>query len=496
MSNPFPEQAPASPPTATTEPNPMPEGVPPSSATAAPPTVSSPSGATEPAPRPEAGPPSSATAGPRMILSRSGELIPEYTPEMLANSPSLALPLAERQAMLEAFLKDPAGVCFGKKKAAAPQPSTAAPEPPPAPEPEPLPALDLLKRIARTIRSCTHAPRDICAALAIFAFGTFFGDCHPTLPCLVIAGPPHQATQLLRALQLICCRSALLPAFRRTDVADYSNLWTLLLLEPDMTSRTAALLGAMANSNFTSADGYRAAYARSIAVYVGERSPVGLIPCSIGLTLQPTDTVLAPPIDRSAEIETLRQEISRYRDAHLDEVRQRAYHPAGLSPEMAEIARTVGSCIVGAPEVQQRIVRSLVALEKSALADWSFSEDSLVAEAVRNLSRGSSSDHLFASEIAAEANRLLELRGEKLRLSPEKIGHRLRRLGLPTRRLSQAGNGLLLDAATRAGIEGVVTKYVMEDWLTTEDTEEAGTDRLASGDDASQVVTKEKEDTI
>ena len=48
-------------------------------------------------------------------------------------------------------------------------------------------------------------------------------------------------------------------------------------------------------------------------------------------------------------------------------------------------------------------------------------------------------DQVFVKEIAAEVNRLLKARGETVQCSAEKVGHTLRRVGLPTHRLSQAG---------------------------------------------------------
>ena len=55
--------------------------------------------------------------------------------------------------------------------------------------------------------------------------------------------------------------------------------------------------------------------------------------------------------------------------------------------------------------------------------------------------------------------------GERSKLSPEKVGHRLRKLGLPTRRLSQAGNGLVMDKETVTRLQTLSVMYVGEDWL-------------------------------
>jgi hypothetical protein len=44
-------------------------------------------------------------------------------------------------------------------------------------------------------------------------------------------------------------------------------------------------------------------------------------------------------------------------------------------------------------------------------------------------------EQVLVGEIASEVNRILKERGERLQYSPEKVGHRLRKAGLLTRRL-------------------------------------------------------------
>jgi hypothetical protein len=73
--------------------------------------------------------------------------------------------------------------------------------------------------------------------------------------------------------------------------------------------------------------------------------------------------------------------------------------------------------------------------------------------------------HAYVREIAAEVNRRLEARGETAKQSPEKIGHRLKNLGLRTRPLSQSGNGLIFDKVTVALIQQLAAVYVVEDTL-------------------------------
>ena len=99
--------------------------------------------------------------------------------------------------------------------------------------------------------------------------------------------------------------------------------------------------------------------------------------------------------------------------------------------------------------------------ELDSTADRVDSLEALVASAALEVCH-QGKDQVFVKEIAAVVNRLYELRGETLRVSPEKVGHRLKSIGLFTRTLSQAGKGLVMDAATKMRIHEVAIKYGME----------------------------------
>jgi len=90
--------------------------------------------------------------------------------------------------------------------------------------------------------------------------------------------------------------------------------------------------------------------------------------------------------------------------------------------------------------------------------------EAIVVEAALELTRADR-ESVYLAEVAVEANRLLELRGEQIRLSPEKVGHCLKRLGLRFRRLSQTGKGLILDKATITVIHQLAAIYLEEDFV-------------------------------
>ena len=194
-----------------------------------------------------------------------------------------------------------------------------------------------------------------------------------------------------------------------------------------------------------------------MAIYVGEDSSTKKIPHSIHIHASPAfahDAVAHRPAQK--KIDGLRDRIHEYSTRRLAKVRSLDFNPCGLSPEASVVANALGSCIVEVPQLQTQLVVLLKPQAQQQIADRSESDEALVvAAALCHQDKG----ELFVKEIAAEVNRPLEARGETRQLSPEKVGHKLKKVGICTRRLSQAGNGLTLDQATKIRLREVAAAY-------------------------------------
>ena len=171
-----------------------------------------------------------------------------------------------------------------------------------------------------------------------------------------------------------------------------------------------------------------------------------------------------PPEGVDLPVEDLNGHLAKYRKSNLAQVRRLEFTPTGVSPETGAVAKALGSCIVDSPDLQAALVSILAPRDRQQISERLDTAEALIVEAVLALSRGGA-DQLYAREIAVEVNRLIEVRGERSKLSPEKVGHRLRKLGLPTRRLSQAGNGLVMDKETMTRLQTLSAMYVGEDQL-------------------------------
>ena len=335
----------------------------------------------------------------------------------------------------------------------------------PLPKPRKATGLEIFTWIKRSVLAQTHLPEDAAELVALWVISTWFQDALTVLPCLVITGPAHDAMVVLRILGAFCRTPMRVADFRKGDLATLNRgCYTALISEPNLNKRNAALLGNLTNAGFrVVSDGRATDYSMSRAIYAGEHPGAHKIQNSIHLHIPATNA--APPAHPEWLQETVEHvpgHLDQYREKNLRHVRHWTIVPSGVSSETAAIAAALGRCIVGAPELQKKVVALLKTRDQWRLFEMSDTIEAVVVEATRALSRDGR-EHAYVREIVAEVNRLLEARGETVRLNPEKVGHRLKKLGLRTHPLSQSGKGLTFDRATVAGIQQLAAVYVMED---------------------------------
>jgi hypothetical protein len=322
-------------------------------------------------------------------------------------------------------------------------------------------------QIMQMVAGRTRLPDSVGALVAFWVISTWFQDAFTVFPCLVVSGPEHEGTVILRVLHELCCAPILLAGFKRADLKELKRYRTLLISEQNLDARTAALFGNLTNRDFALVEQGSFLYcANSKAVYIGEDPAIKRIQHSIYIDATvPARTDGPVPGQPAPEtIDAIWNHILEYRTRNLDKVRSLEFNPCGLSLEATAMANALGSCVVDAPQLQMELVALLRPQHQQQIADRSDSVEALAAGAALALCH-QGKDHIYVKEIAAEVNRLLVARGETMQLSPEKVGHKLKKVGLFTRRLSQGGNGLTLDQATRIRVHEVARAYRGEDCI-------------------------------
>ena len=140
-----------------------------------------------------------------------------------------------------------------------------------------------------------------------------------------------------------------------------------------------------------------------------------------------------------AEFEGLRKRILAYQTKHLGKVRSPEFNPRGLSPEVTVIANALGSCIVGGTansrgSLLRCLDRGLGSRSPTALTVTKR----LVVGAALALPATKIRARSWPRKLPLRSMACSMARGETRRVSPEKVGHKLKKVGVFTRRLSQS----------------------------------------------------------
>lgn len=322
----------------------------------------------------------------------------------------------------------------------------------------------LFTRLQEAITAQTMLPAQTSALLTYWTISTWFTDGLPLAPGLVIIGPPYEGDLVLRTLRSYCRYPLMMAEVNRGDLknVDWHVSPTLLIFEPTMTKQMASLLGCTTSRGYlVSAGGRYKDYYGPKAVYLGEELSIDRTPkCSVRVHLNPSLERAAqdvPPLTEP-EVQDLQNQLLRYRLKNLVRVFRADFEAAELPSETRSIANALGACIVDSLKLQSELISLLTPVVDQQLTDLSSSLEGVTLEAALNLCHEGKT-HVLVGEIATEVNRIAKARGERLHYSAEIIGHRLRKIGLFTRRLGKAGKGLAMDLVTTTRLHELAAVY-------------------------------------
>jgi hypothetical protein len=150
------------------------------------------------------------------------------------------------------------------------------------------------------------------------------------------------------------------------------------------------------------------------------------------------------------EITCFQNRLFSYRLLHHHKVAAANFRVSGFRPEISAVADVFAAAIVDDVELQRGVIEVLKDRDEQSRVDRATGVDGLVLQAVLFHCHQKDQQKMFVREIAATANRPYAEDGESLKISSETVGHILKRMGLYTRRLGNAGRGLMFDKATQS----------------------------------------------
>lgn len=279
--------------------------------------------------------------------------------------------------------------------------------------------------------------------LPFICFASFFAPWLSCSPCLSLFGSPVQAVSFLRILGCICHHPVLLADFDMLGLPKELRP-TRLIGQPS--PRLDKVLGALQFSGFAVPKGELRELAATTVVYVGEadlKSPfadVGFwfsVPPAIRLFSEQDERREASPIN------SLQNKLLAYRLRNFSKIALSDFDVPDFYGASREMARSLGRCIVDAPELQTKIINLLQPRNDADQVEGTTRLAAVVTEALVVCCHERKAS-VRVGEIAALANGILSRNGEFLRVNPKEVGAKLKKLGFRTTRLDSAGRGIYL----------------------------------------------------
>jgi len=186
-------------------------------------------------------------------------------------------------------------------------------------------------------------------------------------------------------------------------------------------------------------------------IYVGEQAKhQPLATNNIHIHVGGKSRRFLPPLPTDDVIRDFQSRLFSYRFLGHDKVAASKFRVVGFRPEVSVMAQVLGASIVDDPELQSGIIELLRERDEQSRVDRSSGQNGVVLRSVLWHCHQPDQQQLFVREIAATVNQIYSEEGESLKISSETVGHVLKNLGLYTRRLGNAGRGLVLDKTTQA----------------------------------------------
>jgi len=322
---------------------------------------------------------------------------------------------------------------------------------------------ELFFSIQALLKKHVSMPTRDNSLLTYWALATWFPEFLPFLPSLAITGTPSAADFLLQTLVAVCRRPILLADVGPAALAALplgELMPTLLIREAQISKRMAALLDASTQAGYLVSSGkdFQQFYCPK-CIYIGEHAENQLrsshtIQIHVGGNS-------ARPLYRPPTEEVIRDFQNRlltYRLVNRDKVAASNFHVSLFRPEVCAMAEALGAAIVDDTEIQGGIIKLLEERDEQARVDRANGQNGVVLRAAL-FHCHQDGPQVFVREIAATANQIYSEEGESLKLSSETVGHVLKSLGLYSRRVGNAGRGLILDKATQTRVHRLSKAY-------------------------------------
>ena len=320
----------------------------------------------------------------------------------------------------------------------------------------------LFGQIQDAIQTYAGPPEAVSELLAYFVIASWFPDVLPFAPCIIITGSAMGAQPLLQVLRCLCRRGFLAadltpPSFCRA----VQLMPTLIMGHSDVNSRLGRLMIASSCPGYVALgrDGPWRIFAPKVILANGDQLPEELMFSALRIAIPPLaqHTHLHQELLQKLELE-FQNKLFGYRLAMKDEIGSSTFDVPSFGAEMRPTARTLGSCTIGDPKLQGKIIDLLRAQDTENRISHGSDFRCVVIEAVLFHAREAKKIKFHVGEITQTVNRLLQCRNEAALITERRVGAQLKSLGFRKRR-DRAGIYLVIDAETNKLVERLAREY-------------------------------------
>jgi len=321
-------------------------------------------------------------------------------------------------------------------------------------------AREVFDAVYAALQNCSALSRPQCEVLSLWSMASWFQDALDFLPHVTISGPLHMAQLLFSVLEYVCHKPLKLIDMNLAALKGISmeQLKPTLLIHQVKAGQAATHL-----LHVTDYPGYFVANRDGLykfhcakVVYIGEACPKhtrGGLHIHLGRN---APVPMRPYLSVSA-VERLQSKLLSYRAYNRERTDLLEVATGELQTEFDLIARRLGAVIINDSALQGRLVELLKGWSEDVRAERGDGIDGAVLTAVWNFAHGNEHEP-YVREVAVATNEIRIERGEPSKLSNEKVGHVLRKLGLHTHR-DMKGRKLVFDPSTQLLIHQLCFEY-------------------------------------
>ena len=301
----------------------------------------------------------------------------------------------------------------------------------------------LFNRLAEFIAKFSGMDEEEAALLAFFSLSSFFCDCFTMAPSLLLFGEPLSAISLLRILGCVCRHSVLSVGSSASALPPELHP-TRLIAQID--ARIERQLVGFQFSGFSVLNAQPRQLNGASVIYAGDSEPNSPFAGNcLQLWVSPANRSFGPWEEEpeAAEITRLQNQLLMYRLENHSKVKTCQFAVPEFCGITGEHARTLGRCIVDAPDLQDRVTALLRTRNDAEQTESAGKLDAVVVEALLVCCH-ERKPSVHVGEVATLVNAILTRDGEEVELSAKRVGGRMKRLGFRTMKLDSGGRGIYL----------------------------------------------------